>query len=63
MRTDPSYLRTEFDDQVKTYRDWGVALGRRFRALKLWGLIKTHGTERLRPQRLRLNFDGLSQPH
>lgn len=47
MRTDPSYLRTEFDDRVKTYRDWGVALGRRFRALKLWSLIRTHGTERL----------------
>lgn len=47
MRTDPSYLRTTFDDQVKTYRDWGIALGRRFRALKLWSLIRTHGTERL----------------
>ncbi|HEB53168.1 MAG TPA: aminotransferase class V-fold PLP-dependent enzyme [bacterium] len=47
MRTDPSYLRTDFDDRVKTYRDWGIALGRRFRALKLWSLIRTHGTERL----------------
>lgn len=47
MRTDPSYLRTAFDDRVKTYRDWGVALGRRFRALKLWSLLQTHGTERL----------------
>lgn len=52
MRTDPSYLRTPFDERVKTYRDWGVALGRRFRALKLWSLIRTHGTERLQ-QRLR----------
>ena len=52
MRTDPSYLRTAFDQRVKTYRDWGVALGRRFRALKLWSLIRTHGTERLQ-QRLR----------
>ena len=48
MRSDPSYLRTAFDDRVKTYRDWGVALGRRFRALKLWSLLRTHGAERLR---------------
>ncbi|MEC7725516.1 MAG: aminotransferase class V-fold PLP-dependent enzyme [Planctomycetota bacterium] len=52
MRTDPSYLRTSFDERVKTYRDWGVALGRRFRALKLWSLIRTHGTERIQ-RRLR----------
>lgn len=56
MRTDPSYLRTTFDDQVKTYRDWGIALGRRFRALKLWSLIRTHGTERLQ-QRIRRDLD------
>lgn len=52
MRTDPSYLRTAFDQQVKTYRDWGVALGRRFRALKLWSLLRTHGTARIQ-ERLR----------
>ena len=56
MRTDPSYLRTSFDEQVKTYRDWGVALGRRFRALKLWSLIRTHGTERLQ-RRLRRDLE------
>jgi len=56
MRTDPSYLRTTFDEQVKTYRDWGVALGRRFRALKLWSLIRTHGTERLQ-RRLRRDLE------
>lgn len=56
MRTDPSYLRTALDDQVKTYRDWGVALGRRFRALKLWSLIRTHGTDRLRA-RIRRDLD------
>ena len=47
MSTNPSYLRTAVDGRVKNYRDWGVALGRRFRALKLWALIRTHGTERL----------------
>ncbi|MDO8349309.1 MAG: pyridoxal-dependent decarboxylase, partial [Planctomycetota bacterium] len=52
MSTNPSYLRTAVDDRVKNYRDWGIPLGRRFRALKLWSLIRTHGTERLQ-QRLR----------
>ncbi|MCK5942596.1 MAG: aspartate aminotransferase family protein, partial [Planctomycetes bacterium] len=56
MRTDPSYLRTAFDDRVKTYRDWGVALGRRFRALKLWSLLRTHGAANLR-RRLRRDLD------
>ena len=47
MSTNPSYLRTAVDDQVKNYRDWGIALGRRFRALKLWSLLRTNGTARL----------------
>ncbi|MEO6594422.1 MAG: pyridoxal-dependent decarboxylase [Planctomycetota bacterium] len=47
MSTNPSYLRSSVDTQVKNYRDWGLALGRRFRALKLWSLIRTHGTARL----------------
>jgi aromatic-L-amino-acid decarboxylase len=48
MSTNPSYLRTDVDDRVKNYRDWGIPLGRRFRALKLWALLRTHGSERLR---------------
>ncbi|MBL9076838.1 MAG: aminotransferase class V-fold PLP-dependent enzyme [Planctomycetes bacterium] len=48
MSTNPSYLRTAVDDRVVNYRDWGIALGRRFRALKLWSLLRTHGAERLR---------------
>ena len=43
MSTNPSYLRTEQDDQVKNLRDWGIPLGRRFRALKLWFLIRDQG--------------------
>jgi len=43
MSTSPSYLRTAADGQVKNYRDWGIALGRRFRALKLWSLIRHEG--------------------
>lgn len=43
MSTSPSYLRTAADGKVKNYRDWGIALGRRFRALKLWCLIRAEG--------------------
>jgi aromatic-L-amino-acid decarboxylase len=43
MSTSPSYLRTAADGQATNYRDWGVALGRRFRALKLWCLIRSEG--------------------
>jgi aromatic-L-amino-acid decarboxylase len=32
---------------VKNYRDWGLPLGRRFRALKLWFLIREQGVEGL----------------
>jgi aromatic-L-amino-acid decarboxylase len=47
MSTNPSYLQTAADGQVKNYRDWGIPLGRRFRALKLWFLIRLEGVERL----------------
>jgi aromatic-L-amino-acid/L-tryptophan decarboxylase len=43
MSTNPSYLRTAADGRVRNYRDWGIALGRRFRALKLWCLIRSEG--------------------
>ncbi|MEI7897977.1 MAG: pyridoxal-dependent decarboxylase [bacterium] len=39
----PEYLKTEQDSGVNNYRDWGVPLGRRFRALKLWFVIRTYG--------------------
>jgi aromatic-L-amino-acid decarboxylase len=48
MSTDPSYLRSSADGRVKNYRDWGIPLGRRFRALKLWCLIRAEGVEGLR---------------
>jgi len=52
MSTNPSYLQTAADGRVKNYRDWGLPLGRRFRALKLWFLIREQGVgglqERLR---------------
>lgn len=50
MSTNPSYLQTAVDAQVRNYRDWGVPLGRRFRALKIWMTLRTEGAERLRAQ-------------
>lgn len=47
MSTSPSYLRTAADGRVRNYRDWGIALGRRFRALKLWCLIRSEGVSGL----------------
>ncbi len=44
----PEYLKTRTRGKVNDYRDWGVPLGRRFRALKLWSVIRSYGTERLR---------------
>ena len=48
MSTNPSYLQTAADGVVRNYRDWGIPLGRRFRALKLWLLLRSEGTEGLR---------------
>ena len=56
MSTNPSYLRTRHDGEVKNLRDWGIPLGRRFRALKLWFLIKDQGVAGLQA-RLRLNLE------
>jgi aromatic-L-amino-acid decarboxylase len=44
----PEYLRTASDAAVVNYRDWGIQLGRRFRALKLWFVIRHYGVEGLR---------------
>ena len=43
----PEYLKTGLDSQVKNFRDWGIQLGRRFRALKLWFVIRSYGVEGL----------------
>src|SRR4030095_9916823 len=47
MSTNPSYLQTAADSMVRNYRDWGLPLGRRFRALKLWFLIREQGVAQL----------------
>jgi len=41
----PEYLKTRPDRFVNNYRDWGIQLGRRFRALKLWFVIREMGVE------------------
>ncbi len=44
----PEYLKTDLDEKVNNYRDWGIPLGRRFRALKLWFVIRSYGLDGLR---------------
>lgn len=44
----PEYLKTKDGDLVNNYRDWGIQLGRRFRALKLWFVIRSFGLKGLR---------------
>jgi aromatic-L-amino-acid decarboxylase len=47
MSTNPTYLQSSADGTVNNYRDWGLPLGRRFRALKLWFLIREQGVSGL----------------
>ncbi len=47
MSTHSSYLQSAADGRVRNYRDWGLPLGRRFRALKLWCLIREQGVAAL----------------
>ncbi|KAH7132627.1 dopa decarboxylase-like protein [Dendryphion nanum] len=46
----PSYLRNTFTDSglVTDYRDWQIPLGRRFRALKVWFVLRSYGVSGLR---------------
>ncbi len=44
----PEYLKTARDAEVANFRDWGIQLGRRFRALKLWFVIRSYGVEGIR---------------
>ena len=43
----PEFLKSREGAAVIDYRDWSVPLGRRFRALKLWFVIRSYGVERL----------------
>jgi len=44
----PEYLKTRSDNVANNYCDWGIPLGRRFRALKLWFVIRSFGVEGLK---------------
>ncbi|MFA7627063.1 MAG: pyridoxal-dependent decarboxylase [Candidatus Kapaibacterium sp.] len=44
----PEYLKTTQGNTVNNYRDWGVQLGRRFRALKAWFVLRGMGLEQIR---------------
>ncbi len=48
----PEYLKTHGTDGIINYSEWSIPLGRRFRALKLWFVLRTYGLEELR-RRLR----------
>jgi aromatic-L-amino-acid decarboxylase len=56
MSTNPSYLQTSADAEATNFRDWGIPLGRRFRALKLWFLIREQGVNGLQA-RLQRDLD------
>lgn len=56
MSTNPSYLRSTAGGDATQYRDWGIPLGRRFRALKLWYHLRVDGVEAIR-QRLRRDIE------
>jgi aromatic-L-amino-acid decarboxylase len=43
----PEYLRTAEAEEAKNLMDYGVSLGRRFRALKLWMIIRAFGSEKI----------------
>lgn len=44
----PEYLKTGMDEKVNNYRNWGIQMGRRFRALKLWFVLRNFGTNEIR---------------
>jgi aromatic-L-amino-acid decarboxylase len=48
MAIHPEYLKTGHDREVTNFMDWGIPLGRRFRALKLWFVLRNFGAEKIR---------------
>jgi len=56
LAIDPEYLKTDRDREVVNFRDWGIPLGRRFRALKLWFVLRNFGLVGLQ-ERLRAHIE------
>ncbi|MFP4620271.1 MAG: pyridoxal phosphate-dependent decarboxylase family protein [Bacteroidales bacterium] len=56
FRLIPEYLKTRSDEQVNNYSDWTIPLGRRFRALKLWFVLRYYGLQGLQ-QKLREHIE------
>ncbi len=48
MALRPDYLKTAAHTDIINYSEWSIPLGRRFRALKLWFLMRAYGLEGLR---------------
>lgn len=48
FNVDPLYLKHHFQGQIPDYRHWHIPLGRRFRSLKLWFVMRIYGLEGLR---------------
>lgn len=44
----PEYLKSREEGEITDYQNWSVPLGRRFRALKLWFVLRSYGAEGLR---------------
>lgn len=47
FNVDPLYLKHEMQGAVPDYRHWQIPLGRRFRALKIWFVLRLYGIENL----------------
>jgi len=52
----PEYLKTRVNEKVNNYRDWGLQLGRRFRALKIWFVLRNFGEKEIQ-NRLRKHIN------
>ncbi|MEM6635768.1 MAG: pyridoxal-dependent decarboxylase [Pseudomonadota bacterium] len=48
LSIEPEYLKTHGKEGFRNYSEWSISLGRRFRALKYWFLIRAYGLEEFR---------------